>query len=86
MCVKYSKLSSFIYFQFTSLLENTNATAVLIDICDSDITKYMTIPPSVTANMNDVKDRFCDTDFEILMTEFVDAFFIQDILDMVRLN
>jgi hypothetical protein len=67
-------------------LENTNATAVLIDICDSDITKYMTIPPSVTANMNDVKDRFCDTDFEILMTEFVDAFFIQDIIDMVRLK
>ena len=43
----------------------------------------MTVPPSVTADMNSVKDRFCDTNFDVLMTEFSDAFFIEDIMDMV---
>lgn len=65
------------------MFQNTNATAVLLDICESDITKYMTIPPTVTTDMNNVKERFCDTNFDVLMEEFVDAFFIEDIINMV---
>lgn len=41
-------------------------------ICTSDMSKYFTVPPSVTLDLKHVQEKFCVIDFDVLVKQMSD--------------